>query len=255
MSPNVPRSSPRQEEMLMEQLIKRDRRTVLLVSHNIRQVERLCSRVLMLDHGKVAADGKSYDVCRGFIQKSQERILEVLDASATPQNTTGTGEAELESIVLLDSHGTTVKAVPYRGDCSIRIRFTVKEPVRRVALGVGVHTPDFLNLTTHNSEHELTTGELAVGTHEFICRIRDLRLVPGTYALRVGLAEVGNWRVIYYAENVASFQVVPGKRFISDSARDGFFELDASWSMSSVADADTQLARSEESAMPAIGEA
>ncbi len=34
----------------IEDLIKGRGNTVLLVSHNIRQVERLCSRAIMLDH-------------------------------------------------------------------------------------------------------------------------------------------------------------------------------------------------------------
>ena len=51
---------------------------------------------------------------------------------------------------------------------------------------------------------------------------------------RVGLSEVGTWRVIYYAENVAPFQVVAGEHRISDSVRDGFFEVDANWSMKAV---------------------
>src|ERR1043166_2043748 len=35
----------------MEKIIKRQKKTVLLVSHNVRQVERLCSRVILLDRG------------------------------------------------------------------------------------------------------------------------------------------------------------------------------------------------------------
>ena len=40
----------------MERLIKYEGRTVLLVSHNIRQVERISNRVIMLDHGRVFAE-------------------------------------------------------------------------------------------------------------------------------------------------------------------------------------------------------
>ena len=36
----------------MEEMIKGQGKTVLLVSHNIRQVERICSRVILMDHGK-----------------------------------------------------------------------------------------------------------------------------------------------------------------------------------------------------------
>jgi len=41
----------------MEQLISRDGRTVLLVGHNIRQLERICSRMIMLKAGQIVQDG------------------------------------------------------------------------------------------------------------------------------------------------------------------------------------------------------
>lgn len=37
--------------------------TVLLVSHNIEQIRRLCDRVIWLDHGHVMADGETQTVC------------------------------------------------------------------------------------------------------------------------------------------------------------------------------------------------
>ena len=37
--------------------------TVLLVSHNIEQIRRLCDRVIWLDHGKVVDIGETQDIC------------------------------------------------------------------------------------------------------------------------------------------------------------------------------------------------
>ncbi len=37
--------------------------TVLLVSHNIDQIRRLCDRVIWLDHGKVVDIGETQDIC------------------------------------------------------------------------------------------------------------------------------------------------------------------------------------------------
>ena len=58
----------------MEEMIKRQGKTVLLVSHNIRQVERLCSRVILVDHGKILIDGNAEKVCDLFYERSDEKI-------------------------------------------------------------------------------------------------------------------------------------------------------------------------------------
>lgn len=58
----------------MEELINQQGRTVLIVSHNIRQIERLCRRTLLLDHGKLNADGTPSVVCDEFYALSNAAI-------------------------------------------------------------------------------------------------------------------------------------------------------------------------------------
>ena len=40
--------------------------TVLFVSHNLKQVREMCSRVLWLDHGKVKLLGNTQEVCDAY---------------------------------------------------------------------------------------------------------------------------------------------------------------------------------------------
>ena len=43
--------------------------TVLLVSHNIEQIRRLCDRVIWLDHGRVVAVGDTQEICDRYANK------------------------------------------------------------------------------------------------------------------------------------------------------------------------------------------
>src|ERR1700730_11754749 len=58
----------------MEDMIKRQGKTVLLVSHNTRQIERLCSRVILMDHGRIVADDTPGKVCDLFYERSDLKI-------------------------------------------------------------------------------------------------------------------------------------------------------------------------------------
>ena len=58
----------------VETLINAENRTVLVVSHNLRQIERLCKRVLLLDHGKIIADGEPKPVCNRMFEEMDSRI-------------------------------------------------------------------------------------------------------------------------------------------------------------------------------------
>ena len=41
--------------------------TVLFVSHNIKQIEEMCSKVIWLEQGQVKMEGKTKDVCKEYI--------------------------------------------------------------------------------------------------------------------------------------------------------------------------------------------
>ena len=45
--------------------------TVLMVSHALKQIRDLCSRVIWLDHGKVIMDGKTQEVCDAYEQTQE----------------------------------------------------------------------------------------------------------------------------------------------------------------------------------------
>src|SRR5918996_2277951 len=66
----------------IESLIKEDGKTVLVVSHNIRQVQRLCSRVMLLAHGRIVADGQPSKICELFYQQNQQSVMDHAKSSA-----------------------------------------------------------------------------------------------------------------------------------------------------------------------------
>ena len=46
----------------MKELIKKDNRTVIIVSHNLDTLKKLCDRVIWLHDGKVRMDGAADEV-------------------------------------------------------------------------------------------------------------------------------------------------------------------------------------------------
>ena len=50
-------------------------RTLLVTSHNMTDVERICERVVFLSHGLVVADGPPADVARQFGRSNLEEVF------------------------------------------------------------------------------------------------------------------------------------------------------------------------------------
>jgi len=216
----------------IESLLKHQGNTVLLVSHNIRQVQRLCNRVILIDNGKISADGPSAQICDLFYEKSDKRIKEMAGKAfrAARGRQKRTGELELESIEILDETGQSTVEIPYCSPATVSLRFRVTNELEDVTFGVGVHTTDFLYLTTHNSESQLHALHIRPGIYRVTCRIDAMPLLPGVYSLRVGVTSGVAAGDVFYGENLLHFQVVSNRtRPVPIPMRQGFFALDASW--------------------------
>lgn len=216
----------------IESLLKRQGKTVLLVSHNIRQVQRLCTRVILMDGGRIKADGPPAEVCDLYYEKSDKRIKEMAgkESQLVPQRHQGSGELELESIEILNEQGQAKFEVPYRSSVTVALRFKVLSALHDLNFGVGVHTTDFLYLTTHNSEGQLHVRRIEPGICTVECRIDTMPLLPGVYSLRVGVTAGAAAAVVFYGENLLHFQVVSNPAYrIPVPVRNGFFVLDATW--------------------------
>ena len=216
----------------MEDLIKRQGRTVLLVSHNIRQVERLCTRVLLMDHGKCIADADPASVCNMYYVLSDQKIAEDVKKAAAKNDGRShrTEEIDILEIELLDQHGKPSNELSYGERFEIRLKCVANVPVRNLVFGIGAHTPDMLNVCIDDSILS-TVGPQSFDKGEFEVNyiVDRLLLLPGAYAFRVGIAEEKTDRVLFYDENLSHFQIRSTSLARTRVVGQGFFLLGGRW--------------------------
>lgn len=219
----------------MEDLIKRRGRTVLLVSHNIRLVERIANHVIMLDHGKVTTSGNPAEVCTRFLEYSDTKIQSDAISRLSPgqrRSIQTSGEITLNAVRILDSRGASIDRLEYQSEMTIEIELEASSVLQDVALGLGVHTPDMTFVSnddssiTHPHVIDLPKGRSIVRYH-----VTKLPLFPGVYAVRLGIAPNSTDRPVLYGENLASFHVLSPIRMYSRTLNQGFFSLDGAWTV------------------------
>lgn len=220
----------------METLIRQQGKTVLLVSHNIRQVERLCTRAMLLSHGRIACEGSPTDVCNAFYRAADQQIL--LNKQLASGRTESSGDMALLSVRMLDADGAPTQEIRHLQDVEFRVEYEVKRPLPRPIFGIGVHTTDFFFLATSQSTEAIRDANLAPGRYEVAFRVSRFPFLPGVYSLRVGVALGDSFHPVFYSENVLSLPVVAGTKKTQDLAHgDGFVELEGSWDLRSLAEA------------------
>jgi len=216
----------------MEALIKRERRTVLLVSHNIRQVERLCTRAILLDRGRLVADGDTRQVCNSYYEANDARIkLDASRALVGQAKVAGTGDVDVKDVAFISDAGETVDRIVEGQSCVLRIRFEAHRQLRSPIFGVGVHTVDFLYLSTAISEEQFASETLGTGIHVVMFSIRSFPFLPGVYCIRLGINEGELTSNIFYGESMVTFQVAAARDHRTQAMQEGFVEMHGQWQL------------------------
>ncbi|NOS88716.1 MAG: ABC transporter ATP-binding protein [Methylococcaceae bacterium] len=209
----------------MEDMINRQGKTVLLVSHNIRQVERLCNRVILMDHGKIFAEGDPTEVCNLFFNQSNEKIKANVSTS-THKNVTQTDDMLYKKTIIYNNDNNDVDSVECLSPMRVIVHFDVLKPLKNICFLIGVHTPDFLYLTATNSIDEVK--DYLPGEHQVEMAISSMTLLPGVYSIRVWIG-TPEGKVSFYAENLKNFTVVSEDHLLTRQQEMGLFYLDAKW--------------------------
>ena len=196
----------------MENLIANQGRTVLIVGHNVRQLERICSRMMILNKGQITMDGEPTSVANAYYQTTQSKINQQHSPTAASAERIvpyeSTGELEVAQIMLFSGDiSDPVTDVELGMALRIGIRFRVNETIRSVQLTVGAHTTDFLFVTKSSSG---TTGlyhDFEPGEQYVECILDNLPLAPGSYGIGLAFSNKQR-RYLWYGDNLKTFQVV-----------------------------------------------
>lgn len=220
----------------METLINKENRTVLVVSHNLRQIERLCKRVLLLDHGKIIADGEPKPVCNRMFEEMDSKIAAQAKQNAKSKagRAVSDGNVELVGISLTDANGQITNTLKMGNGATLKVRYLVRHSLVEPIFGVGIHTSDFIYLTTEQSYGRLKVGVAEPGIHELSFKMKSIPLLPGVYSFRLGIAGGKSGGAFFYMDNVLNFQITANgiSRAWNAASDEGFFALDAEWAVS-----------------------
>jgi lipopolysaccharide transport system ATP-binding protein len=98
--------------------IARHGRTVLFISHNMEAIQRLCTRGLLMDRGRLVMSGPVGEVVAQY-RAVEQSMVEV--GRFNTRSRSGTGWARVRDIRLVDDRGEAVRGAPPEDDLTFQI--------------------------------------------------------------------------------------------------------------------------------------
>lgn len=181
-------------------------RTVLYVSHNMRTVQQLCNRVIVLDHGKVIFDGNVDDGIKIYMDNVKEMSL-YNDLSEAKRNDVNYGvHGQILSLKILDK-----KSCRFSNDENLKIMIkwrTVKK-YNNVAFRVTILFGDKTPVGSMNTKSILNVDNEEIAYNVFETNISVL--APGKYIGKLVMYatnELGGFENIDVVEEAFAFEII-----------------------------------------------
>jgi len=158
--------------------VARAGRTVVLVSHQLNQIRRLCHRVVWIDDGQIRQDGNTYEVVSAY-----ESVM-ARGSQDSSQEHRGPGtKARFLRWEIVGPRSEDPHILTEIAPTTIKFSLQIDEPLRKATHGIALY----------NHDRQLIWGwaaynfELPAGLQEFHYSFPMLPLRPGPYSWLVSL--------------------------------------------------------------------
>ena len=160
--------------------VARAGRTVVLVSHQLNQIRRLCHRVVWIDDGQIRQDGPTHEVVSAY-----ESAMARGDSNGAQQHRGPGTKARFVKWEIAEPCGDDPHILTKLGPTTIKFTLQVHKPIQNGHHGIALF----------NAERQLMWGratdgvQLDTGDHELVYAFPMLPLRPGPYSWLVSLYE------------------------------------------------------------------
>jgi lipopolysaccharide transport system ATP-binding protein len=185
-------------------------RTIIFVSHNLNAVQRLCTRCIWLDSGRIVADGSTPDVTRQYQTDSLRRAViaaprEWLDLRQSARE--GSGSVTFEAIRYSSENVAYAHFAYPGGPIEFTLNVRSDKPRRVDSLAVSFYDAHRTKLVNADIDELGRSLQLRAGLNTIVLRIQQLHLRPGAYVLGLWAAD-GTFRPYDHIQNALSLEVV-----------------------------------------------
>jgi ABC-type polysaccharide/polyol phosphate transport system ATPase subunit len=162
--------------------VARAGRTVVLVSHQLNQIRRLCHRVVWIDDGSIRQDGSTHEVVSGY-----ESAMARGDQGETQRNRAAISPAKFLRWGITEPHGDNPHMLSQIAPTTIKFVVEINNPIDKGHHGIALFDRDRQLIWAWAKEGL----KLGIGEHDLSYTFPMLPIRPGPYYWLVSLYDDG----------------------------------------------------------------
>jgi lipopolysaccharide transport system ATP-binding protein len=164
----------------MDDVAKREGRTVLFVSHNMAAMRRLCESTVFMKDGAVFQQGKTEAVIANYLDEKKDTSAEYV----FKEEAGGPHGGYATKLTIRDGNGAPTSEISVGRPWRIEVDFTIERPLRGFVLGIGfIKDPDVSVRTAWSLPSDVEPGRYTASFTE-----EHIFFSPGRLRVLVGLS-------------------------------------------------------------------
>jgi lipopolysaccharide transport system ATP-binding protein len=169
----------------MDEVSKKEERTVLFVSHNMGAVQNLCGKGILIDRGRIIFNGDIFQTTNEYNNRNQfYSEIKIKDR----KDRRGTGKVLVSSIRLKDrTSGNEVLEISSGQDITIEIDYQSREVLKNLIVGLIVKTDQDQFLTVLNNGMVGNTFYDLGKTGTLVCDLNKNPFMHGKHYVDINL--------------------------------------------------------------------
>lgn len=169
--------------------------TIIIVSHDLSTVERICDRIIWLDKGKIIRDGNPKEVVNDYydmIFSQKEKKKPVYQATNSEKSDSkkrwGSLAVELTGAEILSGENNPCTSFDTEDSAKIKLAFKKNSNISGFGFGIGIFSAD--NEQIYGTNTFIERIEVPQNSSEIIIEINRLGLISGSYRVDIACHDI-----------------------------------------------------------------
>lgn len=185
----------------MEEVSRTNGRTIVFVSHNVLQLQQICNRLVLLDHGKLIADGTTEDVM------GQYRKLVFANNQYSWRNEDSGNEFAITDVSVKNYHGVVCEVINAEQENYLEIKIRCSKTISNSLIAVRFTNEQNMPVyTTTNADDELKYPSIEAGEYIYRVPVPFSLFIPGFYYLTIAWI-IPNYEVLFQVKDNVRIQI------------------------------------------------
>jgi lipopolysaccharide transport system ATP-binding protein len=199
----------------MDEITKKEGRTILFVSHNLGAIKQLCTRTILLKKGEVEFEGETERAIEYYTNRD---IQNIIDLKKNP-NRRGDGRIKLTKFHIEDVNGNNVQTVKTNSPATFVFSYECPDPKNISGVDFGFSLVKDIRLVTvvYNSHTNVELPKLE-SSGDIRFTTQNLPLAPGIYTIGIRIL-INGIEADWPKDTIGSFEVLPSDEYVQNGYR------------------------------------